>query len=152
MPLICKGIGWLCIFITLVSSSQALQFRGSSIQDDDGNVVKIKGFNWFGFNNGQTMVDGLWSNNALSGDFATVVWRQKLLGFNGVRLPFSFKDFEKFPRSFVHQNCAPPSAKVIAESVTPPSQTPMGAAPSLENPPENWNVCNGYLPNGNTRD
>ena len=152
MPLICKGTRWLCIFITLVSSSQALQLRGSSIQDDDGNVVKIKGFNWFGFNNGQTMVDGLWSNDALSGDFATVVWRQKLLGFNGVRLPFSFKDFEKSPRSFVHQNCAPPSANVIAESVTPPSQAPMGAAPSLENPPENWNVCNEYLPNGSTRD
>eukprot|EP00889_Picochlorum_renovo_P003735 jgi/Picre1/30765/NNA_006126.t1 len=79
------------------------------------------------------MVDGLWSNDPVSGDFATVVRRQKLLGFNGVRLPFSFKDLDKSPRSF---------------GVPVP-----GAAPDLPNPPNySRNVCNGYLPNTSTRD
>ena len=149
----CTPTFWLCILIALVSSSQALRLKDSSIQDDDGNTIKIKGFNWFGFNNGQTMVDGLWSNNPLSGDFATVVWRQKLLGFNAVRLPFSFKDFDKTPRSFVHQSCSPPSAEVIGESVTPPGQASQVAAPALDNPPTySGNTCNSYLPNGSTRD
>jgi hypothetical protein len=45
--------------------------------------------NYFGFENGMTMVDGLWANtrDALVADFATVVWRMKLLGINAVRLP-----------------------------------------------------------------
>ena len=131
----------------------ALKLKGSNIEDKSGNVVKIKGFNWFGFNNGQTMVDGLWSNNPLSGDFATVVRRQKLLGFNGVRLPFSFKDLDKSPRSFVIQNCSPPSDQAVAESVTPPGSSTAGAAPDLPNPPSySGNACNGYLPNTSTRD
>ncbi|KAI8101510.1 hypothetical protein M9435_001616 [Picochlorum sp. BPE23] len=103
--------------------SSAVRLEGSNIVNTNGNVVKIKGFNWFGFNNGQTMVDGLWSNDPVSGDFATVVRRQKLLGFNGVRLPFSFKDLEKTPRSFVIQNCSPPSDQAVAESVTPPGSS-----------------------------
>ncbi len=42
------------------------------------------------------MVDGLDAGNAtwLAADFATNVFRMKLLGFNAVRLPFSFKDLE----------------------------------------------------------
>ena len=98
-------------------------------------------------------MDGLWSNNPLSGDFATVVRRQKLLGFNGVRLPFSFKDLEKSPRSFVIQNCSPPSDQAVAESVTPPGSSRPGAPPELPDPPTySRNVCNGYLPNTSTRD
>ena len=38
------------------------------------------------------MVGGLWAGDtSLTQDFATVVWRLKLLGFNAVRLPFSFQ-------------------------------------------------------------
>jgi hypothetical protein len=54
---------------------------------------RCKGINYFGFNNGQTMVDGLWANlhNATVGDFPTVLKRIRLLGFNGLRLPFTFR-------------------------------------------------------------
>ena len=40
--------------------------------------------------NGKTMVDGLDVGNStwVAADFATVVYRLKLLGFNAVRLPF----------------------------------------------------------------
>lgn len=59
----------------------------------------VQGINWFGFNNGQTMVDGLWAGyqNATLGDFPTVLKRIKLLGFNGLRLPFTFVDLDKVP-------------------------------------------------------
>lgn len=51
----------------------------------------------FGFNNGKTMVDGLDGENTIShtwqsGDFATIVYQLRLLGFNTVRLPFLFND------------------------------------------------------------
>jgi hypothetical protein len=46
--------------------------------------------------NGKTMVDGLDAANGtwLAADFATIVFRMKLLGFNAVRLPFRFTDLE----------------------------------------------------------
>jgi hypothetical protein len=46
--------------------------------------------------NGKTMVDGLDAGNGtwLAADFATIVFRMKLLGFNAVRLPFRFTDLE----------------------------------------------------------
>ena len=56
----------------------------------------MQGFNWFGFNVGQTMVDGLYQNYANPrnftqvGDFSTIVYRQQALGFNAVRLPFRY--------------------------------------------------------------
>lgn len=38
-----------------------------------------------------TMVDGFWGGSeTLRGDFATVAYRMQLLGFNAIRLPFSF--------------------------------------------------------------
>ena len=38
------------------------------------------------------MVDGLWQGpNAITQNFQAIVWRIKLLGFNTVRLPFSFQ-------------------------------------------------------------
>lgn len=59
---------------------------------------------WFGFNNGQTMVDGLWAGyqNATLGDFPTVLKRIKLLGFNGIQLPFTFVDLDRAPNSNIY--------------------------------------------------
>lgn len=46
-------------------------------------------FSWYGFNDGSTMLGGLWGGaHTQVGDFATVVYRAQLLGFNAVRLPF----------------------------------------------------------------
>jgi len=58
-----------------------------------GAPITLAGANWFGFENGQTFVDGLWAGtgSALTHDALTVLWRIKLLGFNALRLPFSFK-------------------------------------------------------------
>ena len=54
--------------------------------------VMLQGVNWFGFETSATMVAGLWAgSSSLTQDFKTIVWRMKLLGFNSVRLPFSFE-------------------------------------------------------------
>ena len=58
----------------------------------DGEPLTIKGINWFGFETSSTMMDGLWQGPAaITQNFEAVVWRIKLLGFNTVRLPFSFQ-------------------------------------------------------------
>lgn len=56
-----------------------------NIIDATGKIVAFKGVNWFGFNNGNHVVNGLWSS-----DFDTMLGQIKSLGFNAVRLPFSF--------------------------------------------------------------
>ena len=140
---LCAGFGW----------AAPLRVNGASIVDASGATVELKGFNHFGFNNGATMVDGLWGSDALSADFATVVQRQKLLGFNAVRLPFSFKDLAASPRSFTVDYCQLPTPEQVAASVTPPGQTPPGPAPALPAPPPRQpNKCNDYLPSSSTMD
>src|SRR5947208_543484 len=110
------------IFLILFSFQvQALTTTGSQIVDTEGKCIELKGVNWFGFNNQSTMVDGLWNNSeGLSFDFATVVYRMKLLGFNAVRLPFSFTDLELPPRNYA-QNCTVATRNQIQASVTNPS-------------------------------
>lgn len=54
-------------------------------------VFGVQAFNWNGFQDGTTFVGGLYGNLSTSvGDFATVVYRAQLLGFNAVRLPFRY--------------------------------------------------------------
>ena len=86
-----------------------------------GKTIELRGLNWFGFEAGQTFVDGTsWSGSgsALSHDALSVLWRIKLLGFNAVRLPFSFLEFEKAPRD-VTSKCDRVGDAEIARSVTP---------------------------------
>ena len=146
------------IVLLVVAVEGALSYPSLYTKDDvilsyQGNVVELRGFNYFGFNNGQTMTDGLWSSDPLTGDFATVAWRQKLLGFNAVRLPFSFNDLRLPPRDFRYSNCEMPSPQRVAASVTPPGSSPMGNPPQLKYAPKSANsVCNEYLPMTSTRD
>ena len=50
----------------------------------------LQGINWFGFET-LAIVAGLWTQAQLTNDFQYVAWRIKLLGFNTIRLPFSFQ-------------------------------------------------------------
>lgn len=43
------------------------------------------------------MVDGLFYDETLRGDFATVAYRIQLLGFNAIRIPFSFLVWLELP-------------------------------------------------------
>lgn len=116
----------------------------------------LQGINWFGFNNGSTMLDGLWGQDALSKDFATVVHRLSLLGFNAVRLPFSFQDLHNLPtRDWSGQWSCPSSADLFKGVVPPDRQAKSGhKLPDLPDPPHRRspNTCNDYLPSSSTYD
>lgn len=144
----------IAMMIMMAPTVLGLRLDGSDILDDDGNRISMKGFSWFGFNNGDGMLDGVgWSNDPVAGDLASTIWRQKLLGFNAVRLPFSFKDLELEPRPYTIGDCKPPSALEMAKSVTPPGRKARGPAPPLPSPPVySNNECNGYLPSNSTRE
>ena len=46
-------------------------------------------FTWNGFEDGTTWLGGLWAGKTTEqGDFATLVYRAQLYGFNAVRIPF----------------------------------------------------------------
>ncbi len=48
--------------------------------------------------------EGLWQGkDSVTQDFATNVWRMKVLGFNAIRLPFRFSDFETTQKQVKHQ-------------------------------------------------
>jgi hypothetical protein len=100
-----------------------------------------------------SVVDGLWGNvqNPIVADFATVAWRIKLLGFNTIRLPFSFKEFTMAPRDPKYSTCASGSVSSasMARAVTPPGITlPAGSAPPRLRVPAgpSSGVCNDYIP------
>lgn len=61
-----------------------LQVEGSTIINAHNNkVVSIHGINWFGFNVGMGMVDGLWAGgSAAATDFALITYQLRLLGYN----------------------------------------------------------------------
>lgn len=140
----------LCL---LTFQLQAMTTQGNQIVDADGKPVQLKGVNWFGFNNQATMVDGLWGSDGMTVDFATVVYRIQLLGFNAVRLPFSFKDLLNLaPRNYL-ANVSPPTQSQIQANVTDPSQPPPAGAtipPMVAPPPRQPGFSNEYLPNDST--
>lgn len=63
----------------------------------------------------------LTGQTSLTKDFSTQIYRQQLLGFNAVRLPFSFKDFSLPGRTDYNQCIQASDADIIA-SVTPPGE------------------------------
>ena len=144
---------------TQIASAAVLPPRVAQLVDDQlmdsaGDPIALHGFSWFGFNNGDTMVDGLWGSDPVGSDFANAVWRQKLLGFNAVRLPFSFKDMQLTPRNFT-QACGSASKLEVVQAVIDPQVTAVDAslAPALLAPPlRQSGMCNDYLPSSSTLD
>ncbi|MBI3887517.1 glycoside hydrolase family 5 protein [Candidatus Microgenomates bacterium] len=50
---------------------------------NNGNLIKLRGLNWFGFETDTHVVHGLWARG-----YKDVITQMKGLGFNAVRLPF----------------------------------------------------------------
>lgn len=109
----------------------------------------IRGINWFGFENGQTSPDGLWiGGSSMATDLNTIAYRLKLMGFNSVRLPFTFNYLELAPLP-KKTTCKTASLKDIVTSTFDPSLSKKleGLAPqpnTLDLIPSG-NVCNAYL-------
>ena len=102
---------------SLTEASTMVSLSGTDIIGVDGNVIQLRGINYFGFEQpvrcaalsccgmlaGKTcladqrsvqigMLDGLYiGTDTLTGDYATVLYRIQLLGFNAIRIPFSFQ-------------------------------------------------------------
>jgi len=88
--------GWSCTALSPLKID--LSGKTSGFVDGQGRAFEFRGVNWFGFGNKQTMVDGLWiGGSSTASDFFSIVYRLKLLGFNSVRLPFTFNDLEMKP-------------------------------------------------------
>ncbi len=64
---------------------------GSQILDENGEVVRIAGINWYGFETTDKVIHGLWCQ-----DWHSIVSTIKSLGYNVVRMPFS-DDMVSFP-------------------------------------------------------
>jgi hypothetical protein len=113
-------------------ASGGLTTKNDQIIDSNGNIVKLKGISWFGFNNGQ-IVNGLWNYDGIGGDFETTVLRLKALGFNAVRLPFSFSDILNQPYSnVVHNGVTPATTAQLITNLTDPNYSIAGKTfPSL---------------------
>ncbi|GAX78958.1 hypothetical protein CEUSTIGMA_g6398.t1 [Chlamydomonas eustigma] len=145
------------LLITVVDVSWSLSTIRDQLLDQNGNPLFLKGANWFGFNNGQTMVDGLWNPaDAFTYDFATIIYRWQLLGFNAIRLPFSMQNlYDVTPINKLSTQCGSiPTFEDIAYSVVDPS---VSLAPNLTTfplppdwPPHSPNTCNQYLPEDTT--
>jgi aryl-phospho-beta-D-glucosidase BglC (GH1 family) len=126
--------------------------QGDQIINSEGQPVELKAVNWFGFNNQATMVNGLWGSDSMTVDFATVVYRMQLLGFNAIRLPFSFKDLDLHTQSYL-VHVPPPGQSEIQASVTNPS-VPVSSGktipPMVAPPARQPGLSNDYLPNDTT--
>lgn len=147
--------GLLFVFMAIVQMQlSAMTTQGDRILNSSGKEIQLKGVSWFGFNNHATMVDGLKTSSTLASDFATVVYRLQLLGFNAIRLPFSFKDIYDLPPQNLTKNCQIPSITAIQASVTNPSVSVQGKTipPMVYAPNRVPGKCNDYFPNNSTLD
>ena len=133
------------------ASLSSVTASGGQLLGVDGQALFMKGINWFGFEyNGHSMVDGLsFGSSSISQDFATVVYRQQLLGFNTVRLPFSFENLfgGALPQSWA-QPCSTDFMNTIVTATTDPSvSAAFTTPPSPKSPaPAVSGTCNSYLP------
>ncbi|BDA48323.1 hypothetical protein COCOBI_11-5840 [Coccomyxa sp. Obi] len=130
--------------------------KGPTLVDEQGNEVILKGLSVFGFNSVWTMIGNLTGGaDAESRDLAHVIYRMKMLGFNAIRLPFTFAALAKEPVSYTDK-CTPVSTEEAKKSLQPPSVPSGLKASGLSEPPQappalpEDNTCNAYLPNDST--
>lgn len=124
-----------------------IEIRGNKLIAG-GKEIKIRGINWFGFNNKQTMVDGLWAGkSAFATDFNIIVYKLKLLGFNAIRLPFTFNDLD-LPAKDKTIPCTGVSKQEILKRTVDPlwkGEIKWTNAPGFKGDIGSRGICNGYL-------
>jgi endoglucanase len=67
----------------LQAPAWAYTTQAGKILDDRGNIVTLRGVNWFGFETANHIPHGLWTRN-----WRSMISQMQTLGFNAVRLPF----------------------------------------------------------------
>ena len=96
-----KGIGWCAVCLAdeatghvASAAHKALPVSRRCTALDERAVPCSR----FGFNTGLTFPGDLnFGTDSVTKDFRTIVWRIKQLGFNAVRLPFTFAHFGEAP-------------------------------------------------------
>lgn len=155
-----RSTQYASVFTTLIALSSIgigaqvlppLQLKDNKFvvrQNGGYTETSLKGINWFGFNNDQTMVDGLWAGGTSFGtDFSTALFKLRLLGFNAVRLPFTFKDLE-----LKAKNKAIPCTILPRNDIITKCKALLGTPlPAWIPPYPSKGICNAYLPNTTTR-
>eukprot|EP00798_Chlamydomonas_sp_ICE-L_P006250 gene6250-2875_t len=162
----------VAVVLSLTPCYHAMTTNGDKILNQLGETVELKGANWFGFNNGATMVDGMWNpSNGMSYDLrpsstAGSFWASTP---SGCPSPLSI-EYYCTSANTRHHNClqadiaasvvnipadaAPPppycvNADIAASVVKPGVNILANAAPP---PPAAYavhqpsNSCNSYLP------
>jgi hypothetical protein len=73
--------------------------------------INLKGVNYFGWQQAEAFFMGFYSKpDGMRQDFATVMYRWQLLGFNTIRVPFSFEVLGSIPpNSKLKTGCKLPS-------------------------------------------
>lgn len=127
------------------------------VNANNGQPVAIRGLNWFGFNVGMGMVDGLWAGGTEAAtDFALIAYQIRLLGYNAVRLPFIWRDLNMPPKN-LDKDCTPVTPDFIKRRTISPNvvnqyiNKPLPGNPSPQRKP-NPGYCNQYLPKGSNYD
>jgi endoglucanase len=79
-----------CLASLSVFSQNYLSVQGNKLIDSDGQVVRLTGVNWFGFETSNLHVHGIWSR-----DTKSMLQQIKDQGFNVIRIPWCNKILEE---------------------------------------------------------
>ncbi|KAL0048267.1 hypothetical protein WJX82_011434 [Trebouxia sp. C0006] len=123
--------------------------NGQIIDRTSGEPISLHGFNYFGFDNAQTCVDGLYAGTTtLSRDLVTIIRTQQALGFNAVRLLTSFGTVFGLAPVPQSSSCATATAAQYQAYLTDPA-TPVAAGATIPglaySPPITEGICSDYL-------
>jgi endoglucanase len=102
---------------------------GNQILDSNGEVVRIAGINWYGFETTDYLAHGLWAQ-----DYTTVLHTIKNLGFNVVRIPFSNQMVESNPvptNYTTYANGQPANATLVGQTALADLDTIVAYAGSI---------------------
>ncbi len=88
---------------------EGLTVSGNQIVDQNGNNVRLTGVNWSGFETPIGIVDGLYNGPSptFSPDFRDYLDKMKSLGFNCVRLPWSYANMICTKPAAADEKCNP---------------------------------------------
>ena len=73
----------LCYIVFQECEASYLSAKGSNLYNDKGEVVRLTGVNWFGFETTNMFPHGLWAR-----DYHGVLKQVRDMGFNCIRIPF----------------------------------------------------------------
>jgi hypothetical protein len=135
----------------------AIDSNGALIDATTRRRVTLRGVSWFGFDNDGGMVDALWvGGRRADTDFHALTHQIRLLGFNTVRLPFTFAQLARPGRGQVMECKADNKAAWAARATDPKTEPPpvffSAPDPSVTVPLEAWEaeLCNTYIPGNAT--